>query len=95
MSKDKSPKARTYFFTFRPVGGATKVQLAGCFTGWKPIRMSRQEDGGFLLSMRLEPGMYEYKVIVDGRWTVDPGNSNWALNAYGTMNSVVRIESCE
>jgi len=93
MSKGKKPKVQTHFFTFRPSGEVKKVQLAGCFTGWKPVPMSQQEDGGFLVSLRLEPGVYEYKFIVDEQWVTDPGHSDWAVNAYGSVNSVLRIES--
>jgi 1,4-alpha-glucan branching enzyme len=95
MSKGKIPKVQTHFFTFRPNGEVKKVQLAGCFTNWKPIPMSRQEDGVFLVSLRLGPGTYEYKFIADGQWLVDPSHSNWAANAYGSVNSVLRIESAQ
>ncbi|OQB79334.1 MAG: hypothetical protein BWX88_04869 [Planctomycetes bacterium ADurb.Bin126] len=93
MSKGKKSKGLTHFFTFRPNGDVCQVQLAGCFTNWKPVSMSRQEDGGFLVSLRLEPGVYEYKFIVDGHWITDPGHSSWALNAYGSFNSVLSIEA--
>lgn len=92
MNTGKKPKVQTRFFTFRPNGKAKKVELAGNFTDWKPIPMSRQQDGGFLVSLRLEPGVYEYKFIVDGQWVADPAHSDWAMNAYGAVNSVLRID---
>lgn len=72
--------------------GARKVQVAGDFNNWDPQSLRKQKDGTFTLNLELAPGTYEYKFIIDGTWTVDPDNSAWALNPYGTLNSVAVIE---
>jgi 1,4-alpha-glucan branching enzyme len=72
--------------------GASRVLLAGDFNQWKPLPMRKQKDGSFVANLDLRPGTHEYKFIVDGQWTVDPDNSAWALNPYGTLNSVAVVE---
>ena len=78
-------------FSIRPAAGVKQVQLAGDFNAWKPAGMKKQKDGSFSLALDVPDGHQEYKYIVDGMWVVDPDNSHWALNAYGTLNSVVEI----
>nr|XP_043624509.1 protein PTST homolog 2, chloroplastic isoform X2 [Erigeron canadensis] len=52
---------------------ASEVLLAGSFDGWTTQRkMERSQTGIFSLSLKLYPGRYEIKFIVDGVWRVDP-----------------------
>ena len=83
----KGTKPGQYKFATKPTN-AKKVLVAGDFNGWKPAAMRKQTDGSFALTVTLRPGSYEYKFIVDGNWIEDPENSTWALNPYGTINSV-------
>jgi 1,4-alpha-glucan branching enzyme len=78
-------------FSIKPENSAKKVMLVGDFNGWKPVEMKKQKDGQFAAIVTLPPGTYEYKFIVDGQWRVDPDNSAWALNPYGTLNSVAQV----
>jgi len=71
--------------------GAKNVAVVGSFSDWKPVRMKKQKDGSFAANVEVAPGSYEYKFIVDGNWLVDPDNSAWALNPYGTLNSVMVV----
>ena len=87
----KMQKKGTVRFAIRPGGEAKKVELAGCFSGWKPLPMQPQKDGTFVKVMPLPAGTYEYKFIVDGQWRGDPDHSNWAMNPFGTLNSVAQI----
>jgi hypothetical protein len=41
----------------------------------------------------LRPGRYEYKLVVDGRWVVDPLNPRKVPNDAGTENSVLEIDA--
>ncbi|KAI7726813.1 hypothetical protein M8C21_019510 [Ambrosia artemisiifolia] len=51
---------------------ASEVLLAGSVDGWTTQRkMKKSEAGVFHLSLKLYPGRYEYKFIVDGVWRVD------------------------
>jgi len=71
--------------------GAKNVAVVGSFSDWKPVRMRKQKDGSFVANVEVAPGSYEYKFIIDGNWLVDPDNSAWALNPYGTLNSVMVV----
>lgn len=52
---------------------ASEVLLAGSFDGWATQRkMEKLSTGIFALSLKLYPGQYEIKFIVDGTWKLDP-----------------------
>lgn len=87
----KGNKAGSVKFSLRPANGATQVQLAGDFNGWKPTALRKQKDGSFSVTIAVPKGHQEYKFIIDGVWIIDPDNSHWALNPYGTLNSVVEL----
>ncbi len=72
--------------------GAKNVAVVGSFSDWKPVRMKKQKDGSYTANVDVSPGSYEYKFVIDGDWRVDPDNSAWALNPYGTLNSVMVVE---
>jgi len=78
-------------FSVKPAAGATGVGLAGDFNGWEPAAMKKQKDGRFALSVKLPPGSYEYRFVVDDHWTTDPDHSHWAPNPYGSFNSVAKV----
>ncbi|RPI62279.1 MAG: hypothetical protein EHM48_04335 [Planctomycetaceae bacterium] len=88
----KGQKKGTYKFSITPGNGAKDVAIAGDFTGWKPTPMKKQKDGSFAATLPLTAGAYEYKLVIDGQWLVDPDNSRWALNPFGTLNSVIQAE---
>ena len=71
-------------------------QLAGEFNGWVPdsgVVLKRHGDGSWTKFVPLRPGRYEYKLVVGGKWVVDPLNPKTVTNAVGTMNSVLEIET--
>ena len=78
-------------FGLNPARPAKKVMLAASFNQWKPVACRKQKDGAYTLTVNLRPGTYEYKFIVDEEWTVDPDNPTWAMNPYGTFNSVAQV----
>ena len=67
-----------------------EVCLAGDFNNWKPEPMAKLETG-FLGTVKLGPGVYQYKFIVDGQWQVDPSAMENAKNDFGSSNSVVYV----
>ena len=73
-------------------GSAKSVAVAGTFTDWKPVKLRKQKGGEYVVNLDVPPGTYEYKFVVDGDWQVDPDNSAWALNPYGTLNSLMTVE---
>ncbi len=70
-----------------------QVQIAGSFNDWTPDKdvETRQDEGGLTKVLRLPPGEYEYRLIVDGRWQEDPTNPQAVPNALGERNSLLRV----
>lgn len=46
-------------------------------------------DGIWRKSVRLAPGRYRYRYVVDGRWQSDPLNPAVEPSPYGDFDSVV------
>lgn len=74
--------------------GASSVRLAGDFNNWSseatPMVTSNGHDA-FSVVMKLEPGRYRYRYVVDGRWWNDPHNTYVESNPFGELNSVVEV----
>jgi len=53
--------------------GASRVELAGPFTGWgdAPLAMAAAGGGRYTVDVELPPGEHAFKYIVDGRWDFD------------------------
>ena len=48
--------------------------------------------GVFTTTLTLPPGIYEYKFVINGIWTLDPDpDRDWTQNGLGTLNSVLRV----
>ncbi|MBE6924441.1 MAG: type I pullulanase, partial [Ruminococcaceae bacterium] len=62
--------------TFRYKGSGTNVYLAGSFNNWSTSANKMTKSGGvFSTTITLEPGVYEYKFVVDNEWVTDPANA--------------------
>ncbi|KAF8040547.1 hypothetical protein BT93_B2698 [Corymbia citriodora subsp. variegata] len=62
---------------------ATEVLLAGSFDGWATQRkMEKSSTGVFSVCLKLYPGRYEIKFIVDGVWRTDPLRPIFNNNGY-------------
>ena len=73
---------------------ATSVKIVGNFNNWIPAEssnMERKENGTWIKNFFLEPGRYQYRFIVDGKWVEDNNNSKFVNNAFGGKNSVIEI----
>jgi hypothetical protein len=68
---------------------ASAVYVVGDWNGWSPAAtpMDPSGDGTWLAEVFLDAGRYEYKLLVDGAWVVDPGNPEVSESG----NSVVRV----
>jgi 1,4-alpha-glucan branching enzyme len=84
-------KRRTYFKISAPEAGA--VQLAGSFNEWDPQARQLRVDGRgvWKTSMMLEPGVYEYRFMIDGEWNNDI-NAPCVPNPFGADNCVRVVE---
>jgi len=76
----------------RPV---KKVYLTGSFNAWRPqdanLELKQEKTGSWVIMVPLEPGMYQYKFVVDGRWISDPANTNTKPDGYGESYSLVEV----
>lgn len=72
---------------------AKEVVLSGSFSRWDEhyLKMNRTQNG-WELNLDLDPGVYEYKFIIDGNWIEDPANENKVRNEFNGFNSVISIK---
>lgn len=72
---------------------AQSVYVAGSFNEWSLNGFCRmnKEGGVWSLHLPLDPGVYQYQFVVDGRWLADPSNEHKEPNGFGDMNSVVKV----
>ena len=72
---------------------ARNVCLAGTFNDWRPesSRMIPLGNGRWAKDLALAPGVYEYRIVVDGSWKPDPGADHAVLNGYGERNSLLTV----
>lgn len=76
-------------FFLRGYARAKRVMLAGSFNDWDPDVLSMtRTDSGWIANVKLGPGKWWYKFIVDGRWMVDPDNAISENDGMGNVNSV-------
>lgn len=74
---------------------AQSVQIAGDFNSWQPEQHTMEkvgDTGVWQTQMKLEPGRYRYRLVVDGQWQQDPYNELTEMNPFGGFNSVLEIK---
>ena len=88
----KKKTARKVNFTME-APEAQNVSLAGDFNNWDisshPLKASK---GKWKTSIKLEPGRYEYRFLIDGEWQNDPNCTNFVPNSYGSENCIIELE---
>jgi cyclomaltodextrinase len=71
-----------------------KVEITGEMNNWVPSRNPlKEKDGIWQTDLLLYPGKYQYKLVVDGSWILDPSNPDSTGNNIGGMNSVLQVGS--
>jgi chromosome partitioning protein len=73
---------------------AKSVQIAGEFNDWNPEDCSLYREDGeaqWRRDFMLDPGTYEYRFVVDGKWEADPNNPFRVEGLYGGFNSVLEV----
>lgn len=92
--KPAAPKKSRVVLTVQADPGST-VFLAGSFNDWDPVgtKMTDKDGNGlYSATVTLAPGIYEYKFVINGEWTLDPDpDRDWTQNGLGTLNSVLRV----
>lgn len=72
---------------------AKEVQVAGDFNNWQPASTPLKRDGEIWQTyLTLAPGTYQYQLVVDGEWILDPENAEEVSNNIGGVNSLLSIE---
>lgn len=75
---------------------ARTISIVGSFNEWRPgaTRMAPLGDGRWFKELMLKPGIYEYQLVVDGEWMLDPRASGTVSNpfAFGQMNSLLKVD---
>ncbi len=85
-------------FRYRPEPKAKvkTLSIVGDFNGWDPQAdpMPLQDDGSFSGSIRLIPGDYEYKFVVNNQlWIQDPLSAEKVGDGYGGQNSLLHLKA--
>ena len=75
------------------VAGGEKVIVTGDFTQWSQegIAMKPVSKGKFRTMLKLAPGTYQYRLLVDGKWANDLDADEQVSNPFGTENSVLIV----
>lgn len=94
----KSPKKSIDFQCH--AAEAKQVFLAGTFNDWQPdaTPMESGENGLWTQKLKLSPGHYEYKYIVDGEWCCRPADTetedcpHCVPNEFGSQNQTLDVK---
>jgi chromosome partitioning protein len=73
---------------------ARAVFVVGNFNGWavNDDNLLEKRDGLWTKKLKLQPGSYQYRFVVDGQWIEDPINPEIITNPYGEFNSVIDVK---
>jgi chromosome partitioning protein len=78
-------------FTFE-TPGAEHVLLVGDFNDWTLDGSEMEPIGGIWTKViKLAPGRYRYRYVVDGQWQTDPSNTAVEPNPYGGHDSILVV----
>ena len=76
---------------------AKSIAVAGDFNSWNTNANQLEDpdgDGIWTGKMKLEPGRYEYMLVVDdGKWVTDPNAKVYADDGFGSKNAVLFINN--
>lgn len=81
-------------FSYVPDSEVEQVCVFGNFNFWlrNQLKMKKNNDGTFSITVPFEPGQYEYLFSVDGREILDPSNSVSVPNGLGGYNSPLKVQ---
>ncbi|HNO29112.1 MAG TPA: alpha-amylase family glycosyl hydrolase [Chitinophagales bacterium] len=93
----KKPRKIPVSISFDPNGKKyTQVNIVGDLTNWNPNVLHMQMvNGKWVLPLQLNPGRYQYQIVADGNWFLDPGNKDSIDNGIGGYNSLLNVGGSE
>ncbi|HEX8188751.1 MAG TPA: glycogen-binding domain-containing protein [Pyrinomonadaceae bacterium] len=72
---------------------ASLVVLTGTFNNWNQSQLLFAREGDeWVCRLDLDPGVYQYKFVVDGDWLLDPSNPDTAEDEAGNINNVIEVK---
>ena len=74
--------------------GARHVTVAGDFNDWSTDAVAMEDseqNGHFVATVALPPGLHEYMFLVDGEWVTDPTVSERRPDGFGRQNALLRL----
>ncbi len=77
---------------------ARNVYVVGNFNSWKindESRLFREDSGTWFKTVRLNPGTYRYKFVIDGKWVPDCKNNERETNPFGSFDSIITLSGGE
>ncbi len=97
--------AAEFTFNYVPLENeeVASVSLRGSFNSWGEWPMEEQPDGTWSITVDLEPGEYQYKFYINGKWPqdmstahaggpVDPNAVGYINDGFGGQNAMCRIK---
>jgi len=98
-SKKKEPTAKTPIKRRRvtltiEAPHAETVFLTGDFNQWDEMKhpMKKGKQGVWQKIVMIQPGRYEYRFLVDGKWRNDPTNDQIIANCFGSINNILEVK---
>jgi 1,4-alpha-glucan branching enzyme len=75
------------------VAEAREVRVTGDFTGWAKvgIQLSHNGDGEWRTVLSLEPGEYQYRLLIDEEWKDHAEATERVANPFGSENRVLKV----
>jgi len=72
---------------------AKEVRVSGDFTQWdrQGIRLSHDGKGQWRTILPLNPGEYQYRLLVDGQWKDHAEATERVANPFGSENCVLKV----
>jgi len=84
-------------FNYRTEPGNKTIYLAASFNEWNPsnpqfLMKDDDGDGTWTITVKLPPGEYQYKYVVDGKWTQDTYAPAETPDGFGGRNSKFEVK---
>jgi hypothetical protein len=89
---ESRPPDRVVVVRWKAAPRAKEVAILGTFNAWVPLELQRQPDGSWQRELRLRPGRYAYKLLVDGHMRPDPASKGTEPDGFGGRNSLLVVQ---
>jgi len=88
-----SPTTKKITFKMK-LPDARSVALGGDFNNWstQAHQMKKGKDGVWKIDLKLKAGEYQFRYFVDYNYWINDDDALQVANAFGTDNSVARIQ---